>query len=252
MIPAPEHIKSLKRFGKQNDIFIFKQFRLRDNRSTMRVGTDAVLLGIAVDTSKAADILEVGTGSGVISLILAQRSVANIDAVEIDLDSAEQAGQNASESPWAGRIHVKHISLQEYAKTSTKKYDQVVSNPPYFSRSFKSGCSKRNISRHDDELSFEELIEAASKLLNPEGSLWVILPAREGRDFREKALISGFYLHHLLWIIPKEGKQANRSVMGFARQRPAEIRESAMTLRNRENAFLEEYMAFASDFYIDF
>jgi tRNA1Val (adenine37-N6)-methyltransferase len=147
---------------------------------------------------------------------------------------------------------VKHLSLQEYAKTCQKKYDLVVSNPPYFSRSYKSDCSRRNISRHDDELSFEELIEAAAKLLNPEGFLWVILPVREGRDFREKALISGFFLHQVLMIIPKEGKEANRSVMGFARQRPDRVRESSLTLRNRENGFREEYMAFASEFYIDF
>jgi len=253
MIPAPEHIQQLKRFGQQNGIFIFKHFRMKDDRSTMRIGTDAVLLGIAVEVPSAGTILEVGTGSGIIALILAQRSPQSyIDAVEIDPESARQAAENASASPWAGRIFVMNTALQDYIMTCAQKYDLVVSNPPFFSRSFKSECARRNRSRHDDELSFDELIAASERVLTPEGSLWVILPIKESREFRQKAAASGFFLKHELLIIPKPGKEANRTILCFVRRPPEQTTTGQLTLRDGENRFHPDYMAFARDFYIDF
>lgn len=252
MNPGYDDIERLKRYGKQHDIFIFKQFRLRDDRSTMRVGTDAMLLGAAVDITGVREALEVGTGCGVIALILAQRCGCRIDALEIDPDSAAQAAENVAGSPWPDRIHVQHVSLQEFMKLSDKKYDLVISNPPFFTRSCKSECSRRNLSRHDDELSFDELLNASSLLLEPHGALWVILPVREGREFRSKAPAHGFSLHHRLLIIPKEGKDPNREILGFSRSPGMPLTEKSLLLRDASGAFHPQYMAFASDFYIDF
>ena len=247
-----EYIEWLKKLGQQRDIFFFKKFGVRDDRSTMRVGTDAVLLGIATRVSEASNILEVGTGSGVITLILAQRSQAWIDALEIDEASVVQARENAGASPWSDRLRVIHSSLQEYVNSCHITYDLIVSNPPFFSRSFKSNVEKRNLSRHDDLLTFEELLDASVRLLADSGQFWVILPVREGMHFRQKAAAAGLHLHSLLHIIPREGKEANRNIMAFSRHRAIILTEDSLTLRGMDNEFSQEYKAFARDFYIDF
>jgi tRNA1Val (adenine37-N6)-methyltransferase len=188
----------------------------------------------------------------VISLVLAQRCPALIDAIEIDEESVQQARENVQESPWSDRIRVIHSSLQDYMRTCHLDYDLLVSNPPFFSRSFKSSTERRNLSRHDDRLNFEELITSADKLLNPTGQLWVILPEREGGLFRNLAMASGLHLHHLLQIIPKKGKAANRLVLAFGKDKIAEAPHLTLTLRDASNAFSTEYKAYAHDFYIDF
>lgn len=247
-----EYIELLKKLGQQRDIFYFKKFQVKDDRSTMRVGTDAVLLGIATEVENAGKILEVGTGCGVIAMILAQRSDAMIDALEIDAESVSQAGENVKTSPWTGRIRVIHSPLQEYIKNCQVKYDLIVSNPPFFSRSFRSAIEKRNLSRHDDRLTFEELLESSAKLLTDKGQIWVILPVREGMYFRQKAAAAGFHLYHTHHIIPREGKEPNRAVMAFSREKAEKIFEDRLTLRDADNEFSEEYKSFARDFYIDF
>src|SRR5512133_2382473 len=146
---------NLKANGKATGTFYFKQFKVEDGRSTMKVGTDAVLLAAIVEIEGAGKILEIGTGSGVIALILAQRSGARIDAIEIDRDSVSQAEENALNSPWKDRIDIIHSSLQEFATQSSNNYDLIITNPPYFSNSLKSSDKKRNISRHNDSLNFE-------------------------------------------------------------------------------------------------
>jgi tRNA1Val (adenine37-N6)-methyltransferase len=245
-------IEWLKKLGQEQDIFYFKQFQVKDDRSTMKVGTDAVLLGIATRVDEAESILEVGTGCGVICLILAQRCNALIDAIEIDEESVAQARENIQESPWASRIRVIHSSLQDYLKSCRLKYDLVVSNPPFFSRSYKSYIERRNLSRHDDRLTFEELIEASRQLLTPSGQLWLVLPVREGGYFRNTALAAGLHLHHLIQIIPKKGKPSNRHILGFGKVKADMIERSELILRDNSNAFSEEYKVFAHEFYIDF
>jgi len=252
MSHSKEYIEWLKGLANQADVFYFKQFKVRDDRSTMKVGTDAVLLGIATEITDTGSILEIGTGSGVISLILAQRSEALIDAIEIDEASVAQATENVAACPWKDRIRVIHSSLQDYASHCALRYQRIVTNPPFFSRSFKSGIEKRNLSRHDDRLTFDELLEAAGCLLDQRGQLWVILPTREGHQFRNKALAAGFHIQHILQIIPREGKEANRLVMAFAREKTMTVTESHLTLRDHHNQFSEEYKTFAHDFYIDF
>jgi tRNA1Val (adenine37-N6)-methyltransferase len=247
-----ENIDRLKQLGQERDIFFFKQFHIKDDRSTMKVGTDAVLLGIAAELDGINTILEIGTGCGVIPLILAQRSNAKIDSIEIDEQSAMQANENILASTWSDRIRIIHSSLQKYLNSTRLHYDLIISNPPFFSRSFKSSIEKRNISRHDDQLSFEELLQAATKLLKPEGKLWIILPVREGNIFQNKASLSGFHLHSLKYIIPKSGKSPNRIIMSLASNKTDRINESNLTLRDPSDDFSKEYRAFAHDFYIDF
>ncbi|MCD4665845.1 MAG: methyltransferase [Bacteroidales bacterium] len=120
--------------------FHFKQFNISDENSAMKVGTDAVLLGAWTDISETNNILDVGTGSGIVATILAQRSEANIDAIDIDKGSIDDAENNFDNCPWKNRLTAIHSSLQEYVKFTSKKYDLIVSNPPFFSNSLKSPC----------------------------------------------------------------------------------------------------------------
>jgi len=248
----PGYISQLKNSGKATGSFYFKQFRVEDGQSTMKVGTDAVLLGAAAEVADAEEILEVGTGSGVISLILAQRSDARIDAIEIDEDSVKQAEFNVMNSPWNDRITIIHSSLQDFTYQSGRRYDLIISNPPFFSRSLKSDQCKRNISRHNDSLSFRELIQCSSLLMTEKASLWVILPVKESEEFIDTTVKYGLFIHICMRIIPKTGKAYHRVIMKFKKTRAGTIEEKNLTIRNADISYSKEYMEVTGEFYLDF
>jgi len=218
----------------------------------MKVGTDAVLLGAAVESGTAANILEIGTGCGVIALILAQRSKARIDAIEIDEESVGQARENAGNSLWKDRINIIHSSLQDFIHLTEKKYDVIVSNPPFFSRSLKSSDKKRNISRHNDSLSYNELISGSLRLMLQEGSLWIILPVKEGMEFIEIAGKYSFFVHFLLKIFPKTGQKCHRIILHVKKTEPDKIKERTLAIKHADNSYSREYMEVTKEFYIDF
>src|SRR5688572_5036500 len=139
-----------------NDFFEFKKFRIMQDRCAMRVSTDAVLLGAWVAVNGSKTILDIGTGTGVIALMLAQKSDAVITAIDIDRESTEQAASNVNESCFAGRVAVEHCSFQDFVKRSSQKYNLIVTNPPYFIDSLKSNTGSRTIARHTDALSFDD------------------------------------------------------------------------------------------------
>lgn len=141
----------------------------------MKVGTDGVLLGAWTQVSHARRILDIGTGTGILALMLAQRSSARIDAIEIDRDAAVQARENVIQSPWKERIEVIHTSLQEFAKEK-RKYDLIVTNPPYFTDSLKAPDQKRSLARHNHRLIPETLVEGIHELLEEDGRFTIILP----------------------------------------------------------------------------
>lgn len=218
----------------------------------MRVGTDAVLLGASAEVPGAVNILEIGTGCGVIALMLAQRSDAIIDAVEIDSASVQQAHGNVLNSPWKDRINVIHSSLQDFARQTEKKYSLVISNPPYFSHSLKSPCNKRNISRHNDSLSFEELMDCSSRLIIPGGSLWVILPVKEFKVFDAIAAHKGFYIHYKMRITSREGKEYQRIILQYKTIRAENTREKFLAIITADGSFSKDYIELTREFYLDF
>lgn len=246
------NVEELKKIGKATSVFYFKQFCVKDDHSTMRVGTDAVLLAAAVDIENAKDILEIGTGCGIIALALAQRSEALIDALEIDEDSVDQARENIEASSWKDRIRILHQSLQEYRPVGNRKYDLIVSNPPFFSGTYKSHKSKRNISRQNERLTLGELIDYADKLLNDLGSLWVILPVKESLEFIDQAEQCGFFVHYMLKVIPKAGKEHNRVIIQLKREDVPDIRIETLTHWNADGSWSEEFKRFTGEYYIDF
>jgi tRNA1Val (adenine37-N6)-methyltransferase len=247
----PRYI-DLKKHSKGAGTFYFKQFKVEDGRSTMKVGTDAVLLGAVADTATAAYILEIGTGCGIIALILAQRSNARIDAIEIDEESANQAVDNVRESPWHGRINIIHKSIQDFVKQTDNSYDLIISNPPFFSGSLKSPEKKRNITRHDDLLNFDELINASSQLMSQGGSLWIILPVKESGDFIKIAANSGFFVHYFMKVISKKGNKYHRVILQLKKTQADKILEKTLAILNNDGSFTKEYMEVMTELYLDF
>lgn len=217
----------------------------------MKVGTDAVLLACVAGVKNSGNILEIGTGCGIVALILAQRTHARIDAIEIDEESVIQARENVLNSLWKDRINVIHCSLQDFLQKSSEKYDLVISNPPYFFRSMKSVSKKRNISRHDDSLSFDELIEGSIELMTPGASLWVILPVNESREFMEKALKSGLFAHYLLKIATKKQSINKRVILQLKKTIPEKIMEQSIAIKNEDDCYTKEYFELTKEFYID-
>jgi tRNA1Val (adenine37-N6)-methyltransferase len=245
-------IDKLKNLGKSTSTFYFKQFKVEDDRSTMKVGADAVLLGAVVHAEDAEKILEIGTGCGVISLILAQRSKARIDAIEIDEESVKQALGNVISSPWKNRIKIIHSTLQDYSNHTSEKYDLVISNPPYFSRSLKSDDWKRNLSRHNESLTIQELVKGVNDILADKGSFWLILPVNESIDFMDEATKAGLYLHYAMKIIPKAGKPYHRVIMQFRNIWINEVKEEMLVIKSEDGSYTGVYKNITRDFYLDF
>ncbi|MGZ3899523.1 MAG: tRNA1(Val) (adenine(37)-N6)-methyltransferase, partial [Bacteroidia bacterium] len=182
-----------------NGSFAFKQFTIKQDKCAMKVGTDAVLLGAWIIPNGSKKILDIGTGTGIIALMLAQKSSAQIVAIDIDKDSTEQAKLNVAESNFRN-IEVQNVSLQVMAKTSDQKFNLIVTNPPYFIDSLKSNDGNRTIARHADLLPFEDLITGVKKLLDDKGKFCLILPKNEAAIFREMAQQKGLYLSKLLRV----------------------------------------------------
>jgi tRNA1Val (adenine37-N6)-methyltransferase len=241
-----------KQAGKASGTFYFKQFKVEDGRSTMKVGTDAVLLGAAADLHSVTRILEIGTGSAVITLMLAQRSNALIDAVDIDADSAEQAKTNVLNSPWRDRIKILHASLQDYAKNNEEKYDLVVSNPPFFTRSLKSPSDRRNLSRHNDSLSFGELISGSLRLMLPDASLWIILPVKEANEFINEAASQGLFPLKIIKIYSKPSGCQQRNIIHLKRKSTEKLKEEIIAIRTDDGIYSREYIDLTREFYLDF
>jgi len=236
-----------------NTSLAFKQFTIKQDKCAMKVGTDAVLLGAWVLPNGSKQILDIGTGTGVIALMLAQKTQAHIDAIDIDENACLQAGQNIKESIFPSIISVKHISLQEYSKTTETKYDLIVTNPPYFEQSFKSSDEQRSHARHADVLPFEVLLEGVLKLLSEKGKFCLILPTLEAIKFRALAEKRGLHLSKLLRIKSRIDKETEiRHLMQFE-AKPTEFSEKTIAIELTErHHYTEEYKDLTKDYYVNF
>lgn len=175
--------------------FQFKQFSLEQDRCAMKVGTDGVLLGAWTPiTNNPFSILDIGTGTGVIALILAQRSTAEqIDALEIDQEAYEQAVDNFENSPWSDRLFCFHAGLDEFVEEPEEEYDLIVSNPPFYSEDYKTENKQRDLARFQEAMPFNNLVEAAALLLSENGIFSVIIPYKEEQRFLVLANEYGLY-----------------------------------------------------------
>lgn len=231
-------------------MFRFKQFRVTDDGATMRVGTDGVLVAALAPTLPRGRILDIGTGCGVVALILAQHNPnSTVDAVEIDGQSAAVAAQNFANSPWSERLRVFGTSAQEFARTASG-YDLIVSNPPFFADSLKSPHEKRNLARHNDSLTFDELATAVKQLLSPEGRFTAILPCNEADTLAETARNKGLFLLNSCNIYSKPQGNALRKVITMGSMETVETKISELYIHNSDGSFSEQYRSLTSDLYL--
>jgi len=231
--------------------FKFKQFTIHHERTMMKVGTDGVLLGAWVDINKVKNILDIGTGSGVIALMLAQRSqdMALIDAVELDEDAFGQAFENVKQSPWPEKVNTHHCAIQNF--NPEKKYDLIVSNPPYFQNSQKPPDPRRLTTRHTDALSFSELITAVTNLLSWDGKFSIILPFHEGLNFITLASQHRLYCSRQWSFRTRVGKPVERWLLEFRGTiHPKE--EGEITLYSSGDEWSEKYIQLTKDFYLKY
>lgn len=232
-------------------MFSFKAFDISDARSAMKVGTDGVLLGAWADVAHDARILDLGTGTGIIALMAAQRNGdAHIVGVDIDEGAVADARDNALASPWASRIDIVRCDIAHYA--TDEPFDHIISNPPYFISSLHSPSEQRTTARHTSSLDFPTLVAAASRLLRPEGRLSVVLPTAEARRFRFVAF-GRLHLLRLTDVATKEGGEPQRTLMEFCLTTATpQPRCSAITIHNADGSYSDEYRRLTDDFYLKF
>lgn len=230
-------------------MFRFKQFAVEHKQSSMKVGTDAVLLGAWASCDSVQNILDIGTGSGVISLLLAQRSNAHITAIDIHEASITEATQNFANSPWSHRLTAKHSRLQDYNPKT--KFDLIVSNPPYFRNCLKVQDPIRNKARHDDALPFEELLNGIERLMSLDGRFAIVLPTAEYMVFEKMAKNMQFYPFELLHIYSTPEKPCIRVLAEFRREN-GPCAYSELAIHCPDGTYTSDYQQLTAAFYLDF
>ncbi|PQB05849.1 tRNA1(Val) (adenine(37)-N6)-methyltransferase [Aureitalea marina] len=232
--------------------FRFKQFTVHQDKTAMKVGTDGVLLGAwASIAHQPQTILDIGTGTGLIALQLAQRSDATlIDAVEIDHDAYEQCVQNFEASPWADRLFCYHASIQEYASEMEEEYDLIASNPPFFSSGTISNDPARNQARFDDALPLEHLLVCSLHLLSGDGRLAIIIPEDRELELLELAKKHEVYLVRRCRVQGNPNAPFKRCLLEFSFFEK-ELLEETLCLRNSDGSFSSEYIELVNPFYLD-
>ncbi len=237
----------------RNSYFQFKQFRIIQERSAMKVGVDGVLLGAWAVTSGANRMLDIGTGTGLIALMLAQKNAsAQIDAIEIDRDACEEAAFNVQQSDWSDRIKLYCQSFQEFAAKTENKYDLIVSNPPFFSNGVKAPSETRAQARHADALPLDVLISGAAKLLNENGRIALVLPVEQLQGLENLAKINGFFLFRLCRVKPNPVKPDFRILVELANEPVACQEENLMIEFEKHHDYTPEYRELTKDFYLKF
>jgi len=234
----------------RNNYFQFKKFRILQEKSAMKVNTDGVLLGAWANLEGAETVLDIGTGTGLISLMIAQRTVAFITGVEIEKNAAEEAVRNVLNSEWSTRIIIQHISFQDFASSTQQKFDLIISNPPFFSNSVKNTNPHLSIARHNHMLPFTDIIEGTKKLLNKNGKLSLILPFDAAQEFIQNARQENLYLTRLTEIKPFPSKRPNRCLMEFGKSQVAVIITTMSVFDESGKDYSEEFKNMARDFYL--
>lgn len=234
-----------------NPYFRFKKFTVYHDKCAMKVGTDAVLLGAWADTSFCRNILDIGTGTGIIALMLAQRSQATVEAIDIDKEACVQAMENAAASPYTERIKVVHASCADFAASNQqKRYDLIVSNPPYFINSLKCPDNKRTVARHTDTLLLSDLIREAQTLLSPSGRIALVLPYEQLEEVKALASANHLYICRQTDVIPTLGAAPKRLLVELSTTEENIKNRDTLTIEEARHQYTPEYIALTKEFYL--
>lgn len=233
-------------------MFQFKQFSVEQDRCAMKVGTDGVLLGAwtPIDNNPLS-ILDIGTGTGIIALMLAQRTKAEqIDALEIDEEAYEQCVDNFENSPWSDRLFCFHAGLDEFVEEPEDEYDLIVSNPPFYSEDYKTENSQRDLARFQDAMPFEYLIEAADLLLSENGIFAVIIPYKEEIKFIDLCVEVELFPIKITRVKGKHTSPIIRSLLAFKRFESPVLEADELIIEVNRNEYTNEYIELVKEFYL--
>ena len=233
-------------------MFTFKKFSIEQNRCAMKIGTDGVLLGTwAPVEQNPFSVLDIGTGTGIIALMLAQRSTAQqIDALEIDENAYEQATDNFENSPWNDRLFCFHAGLDEFMEEPEDEYDLIVSNPPFYAEDYKTNNEQRDLARFQDALPFEDLIEAADLLLSENGILAVIIPFKEEERFMAIAKEFELYPIKITRVKGTPTTEIKRSLLAFKRYELPALDSDELIIETARHQYTPEYIELTKEFYL--
>lgn len=232
--------------------FQFKQFSVEQDRCAMKIGTDGVLLGAwSPIPEHVFSVLDVGAGTGIIALMIAQRSSAEqIDALEIDEYAYEQTVENFENSPWGDRLFCFHAGLDEFVEEPEDEYDLIVSNPPFYTEDFKSENDQRDLARFADAMPFEELIDAAALLLSENGIFSVIIHYKEEENFIALAKDSDLFPIKITRVKGTPTTDIKRSLLAFSRNESVNFPVDELIIETSRHIYTEEYIALTRDFYL--
>jgi tRNA1Val (adenine37-N6)-methyltransferase len=233
-------------------MFKFKQFSIDQDRCAMKIGTDGVLLGAWAPTeNNPFSVLDIGTGTGIIALMLSQRSYAQqIDALEIDENAYEQAVDNFENSPWSDRLFCFHAGLDEFVEEPEDEYDLIVSNPPFYTDDYKSENEQRDLARFADAMPFEDLVEAADLLLSENGILAIIIPYKEEDHFIALAKEYELYPIKITRVKGTPTTEIKRSLLAFSRNETATVLTNELIIETARHVYTPEYIELTKDFYL--
>lgn len=234
-------------------IFRFKQFNIDQKEAPFKVGTDGIILGAWCNTSNCNSSLDIGTGTSIIALILAQRTKKPVTALEINETAFTQALKNIANSPWNEQVQLFNQSFQDYCNNSATKFDLIVSNPPYFINSLKSDNPNKSAARHNDTLTHKDILFHSKKVINDNGKLCVVLPIVEGLQFIESAKAMDWHLTKLTSVYPNPKKPVKRYLIEL-QLKPNELIEDSIIIETglKRHDYTEEYKSLTRDFYIIF
>jgi tRNA1Val (adenine37-N6)-methyltransferase len=231
--------------------FTFKQFHVDDDQCAMKVGTDSILLGAMTQVSQSNRILDIGSGCGLLSLMLAQRIQGHgeITAVEVDEAAATQARHNIALSPWPDTIKVVQSDINQF--TAAQSFDLIISNPPYFVDSLLGPKEARNVARHTGGLTQQQLLTSVNALLSVQGLFWVILPTKDAQQLIELSTAEGLHLQQLCEVYTVKHKPIHRYIMAFARFSRPGIVKSTIDVYGEKSQYTSQFIALTQNFYLN-
>lgn len=229
-------------------VFRFKQFQICQDQAAMKVGTDGVLLGAWTRIENAQTALDVGTGTGLLALMLAQRNAGlQIDAVELDSLAAKQAQFNVQASPWKDRISVFNVDFQQF--TAIMGYDIIISNPPFFDEQTISPAKQRQMARHTAHLDIQTLLSKTAALLSPKGRLSIIYPATKYDEILHVATQNNLFINRLTFVKGNTNVKAKRILIELSRQQ-TNIKENFLIIEHERHVYTDAYVELTKDFYL--